>query len=88
MNWILNYEGDPMEKKLMGKGQIVTPKDKSYYATLTLALKAYCERKLKTTESLTEVLAKIDELHLHIRNLELDKLKKTAVVHGQGTGIK
>ncbi len=50
MNWILNYEGKPRVKNLMGKVQVVTPKDKWYYSTLTLALEAYCGRSLKSTE--------------------------------------
>jgi hypothetical protein len=80
MNWILNYEGKPRVKNLMGKVQLVTPKEKWYYSTLTLALKAYCGRSLKPAESITQVLSKIDELHLHIRSLHLDTIKKNGIV--------
>ena len=68
MNTMLKYEKVRYDEK---KGKEVTSRDVWYYQSAKQALKKYCDLKIGDSDSIEEVISKIEELHTKVDSLKI-----------------
>mgnify|MGYP003662601378 CR=1 FL=1 len=70
-NVMLIYEQNRIRKKKSGAEEPYTYQEVRYYPNVKSALKAYVNQKLKGSESIKDILSKIDKIELTIENIEI-----------------